>query len=231
MLTLNYSGGNSLQGLRGFGLGSLGGSAIVERLQTSLIGYSQATGQANANPGKADGIVGPATVNAVAAVLPAVASTMSGSTGALLQVALTAASFSSTAMAEAKKRVEQYAPQLTTAVELAKVRVVGANNTNSANVTIPNLDLNPSGGAIYAYDVKVGGYRMAKPIGVSGLGAPTYIETGISKVLPTAGSQVTLHTFQVVTGTLPWYETWWGLTSIGVGVLSIGIVTLMAIRK
>src|SRR5690349_14957752 len=161
MLQMTYSNP------RGFG-----GSAAVEEMQTALHNYAQATGNTAADPGKVDGIVGSKTVSAVAAVLPQVASTMSGGVGAILLIGLTAATVSTTAMTEAKAKVAQYASQITAAVKLAQVRVVGANNANSANVEIPSLDLMP-GGVIFAFDPKIMAYRVAKPIGMQGLGAPT----------------------------------------------------------
>lgn len=95
--------------LVGDGFGDFGGSAQVEQLQRSLQGLAMAAGWPAVNPGTITGSVTPQTVMAVSQVIANLGGKVSSKVKTALQIGLAVASTNASAMAAAKKLVEQYA--------------------------------------------------------------------------------------------------------------------------
>lgn len=83
-------------------------------------------------------------------------------------------------------------------------------------------------GSIATYSPTRGGYRIAVPTAAVGslnltlegdLGAPAFVETGISPTLPTGVIQVPESQFNKSIG--EWYTTWWFKTAVGIGGVSV----------
>jgi hypothetical protein len=98
-----------------FGISGLGAaSAAITQLQQALVGLAQASGRPAVNPGAVDGVLGTATMNAVAAGLQIASERVPQDKVVLaLNAALTLGS--GTTMA--KNAVTSYAPQLTLVIK------------------------------------------------------------------------------------------------------------------
>lgn len=123
-------------GLRGSGLGAA--SATVKTMQQALAAYATATGYPLANPGSADGIIGPQTRNAVLAVLPRLPK-LPSEVRSLLQYGAFASVVPEVA-ATIDRLIVQYASEITVAIKLLQVTQTPSTPTGAgttATTTTP----------------------------------------------------------------------------------------------
>ncbi len=244
MITLSYAG------LRGQGLA---GNAAVEQLQTALNALAKTTGNTSLQV-HVDGSMGPQTVSATVTAL----GTIAGSLDPSIQAIMTVLPFlvSTGDENKAEKTITEHASAITAGIlgYIAAKGIQAANGPTtvnqgtgvfkSLNLRFPQILATYAGNApqtspkaaaagnslIYAFDSKINLYRLAMPIGVSGKAA--YAEVGTSANKPTVGTEVPLKQFLVALGILPWYETWWGMSVIGVGLVgALGGAFVLMKRK
>lgn len=208
------------------------GSAAVQTLQQQLAALAQAANWPAVNPGQITGTVTTQTIIALANVIPQLAGLDSTAKQALslaLQGAVAMGAVSPEMLAQAQKAVEQYATYLTGAVGMLIVKY------GKASAPPPVTQPNPAGIKIVSSAVPAavaamagrittrtaaGVWRVAVPK-AAGLGGPlgaSYTEVAPSTSQPAGATVVSAYTFNLKTGSLPWYKDWRFLVPIGVGV-------------
>lgn len=193
-------------------------NAAVKQMQQALKVYAQGTGYSAADPGAVDGVVGTRTINAVIAMVPLLPS-MPDEVKALAPLGPLIMT-SADARSRATTFITRHASKIHAGiVGLAAYQVaVGGQSTNTGSGTPPRWlpvgptaqtpPVAPSSSAIFFYDRRRNVYRVAARIGLSGLGAASYVEVAPSPTRP-AGTEVTRTEFMTLTGR--WYATWWGV--------------------
>lgn len=101
-----------------FGLADLASSASVQQLQQALVNLAISTGRPAINPGAVTGEMNDQTVVAVSSAMGLLTEELPSSIYLVLQAGLLVGS----ATSQAKKLVEQYAPQLTIAANTAAIK-------------------------------------------------------------------------------------------------------------
>lgn len=101
-----------------FGLADLASSASVQQLQQALVNLAISTGRPAINPGAVTGEMNDQTVVAVSSAMGLLTEELPSSVYLILQAGLLVGS----ATTQAKKLVEQYAPQLTIAANTAALK-------------------------------------------------------------------------------------------------------------
>lgn len=101
-----------------FGLADMAGTANVQQLQQALVNLAIATNRPAINPGAVTGTMNDQTIVAVSSALSLIVEELPNSIYVILQTALLVGS----ATTQAKKYVEQYAPQITIAANAAALK-------------------------------------------------------------------------------------------------------------
>lgn len=228
---------------------TLRGTAAVEELQKALNALSATTGN-TALKVHVDGSMGPQTVNATMMAVSIVAGSLDPSIQAALTILQMAIATGDQNKAE--RTIEAHASAITNgirayiAAKVVQAASGGQTTVKPSTQTVGPLKLSwqsvltkyagsgqatGQGTLIFAFDPKARVYRIAQPIGVSGRAA--YVEVGTSTAKPTTGTEVPFKQYMVALGVLPWYQTWWGMSLIGVGLVGVvgGAVTMMKKRS
>lgn len=183
-------------------------SDTIKALQKALQGYAKIGNVPAADPGTIDGTLNPQTMIAVEAVLPQLMGRIDQTAGTALMIALPLAAVDADAEARAKAVITQIAPELTAAVIALTVNATGSKPTTptpSGPVTLP------ANKAFWQIVQNRGRALPPSPI------APT-VPGGVP-----SPDQLPMPPM-----TVPWYKTWWGLTAIGVGAVSL---LILAVRR
>lgn len=216
MMIASFSGPRFAGAFSGFGAAS----PAVEKLQQVLKAYAQVSGNTMADPGTVDGIVGVKTRMAIQAVLPYLTGKISSTVATALTVAITAASMSPSAAAQIDQAITQYASQLTLGIAaITTYRAATAPQTAPTATTPPS----PTA-ALPTVNTAISTARRAGTLQALQSQVAT-LAPGINPSSPTAADRY---------GFLPgssatWYKTWWGMSLIGVGAVSL-LVLLLARR-
>lgn len=212
-----------------------GGSAAVQGLQQQLTALAQAANWPAVNPGQVTGTVNTQTIVALAAVIPQLAG-LDAKVRDILVFAINGAiamgAVSAEIMAQAQKVVEQYATYLSGAVGLliakyGKGSAPPVTQPNPAGIKIVKTALPAamaSMSAVITTMTTAGTWRIAVPrsagLGGRGFGA-AYQEVAPSTSKPPGATVVTPYTFNLKTGSLPFYKDWRIMVPAGVGLAAV----------
>lgn len=142
-----------------FGLADMAGSANVQQLQQALVNLAIATNRPAINPGVVNGEVNDQTVIAVSSAMGLITEELPNSIYLILQAALLVGS----ATTQAKKYVEQYAPQLTIAANTAALKY-------KQQPVVPTVTYQPPT-SFFGNLFAPGWYKTPVGIGIIGIGA------------------------------------------------------------
>jgi hypothetical protein len=204
----------------------LGSAGDIKALQTALKLLATIPKYSRADPGAADGVLGPKTLTAIASViaeLPGDKVPAAVKFGISVGLPILISQGPNSSMAQtAKKYIEQYASSLAVAVTYLAQKS-GADSTGGVQATV-----HYPVGTGYAFDPKVGAFRVAIPIGstLSGgaLSGPTAVEAPSVPTPPSDPNavQIPLPTLKKRLGEVSWYEDWRVWAGAGAAVALIG---------
>ena len=201
----------------------LAGAADVKLLQSALKDYAVARNAPAVDPGAIDGIVGPKTISAVAAIIGSIKGVPSGIALAV-RLAVAGGALIPQFLDGARRAIESSAAVLAIGVRLAMVVPGGGAGQIPMPGGVPT-------GTIHFFDARLGRFRIAVPIGLAGFGEATHVEIAPVATAPTGSQPVTESEFLDKTDQKPWYKKPLIWVGVGAGLLVVGTGTYFIARR